>query len=221
MLLVCGATQPVQTQALFGQAGWRLLWCAIGRSPASSFLDHPGCGSHSPPAFWHSDSTGCAGFGFFFTFFSPSLSFALCLAKLLYSSMPVNTKHPQKQAEGGHSALGCCTWLHSHCWAEGTWKHLQHEQGNVMVTIGTEEGWLHFGHCQSNVAWKITGVTLVVTHKQNQGTYYFSPCLYHPAKKSPKNPPPASPRVFFTKFTQYPTCSWLVSFVVNLTLDQS
>lgn len=35
----------------------------------------------------------------------------------------------------------------------------------------------------------------------NQGIYYLSLCLYHPAKKRSKNPPRANPRVFFTKLT--------------------
>lgn len=116
-------------------------------------------------------------------FFQLCPCFALCLAKLLSSSLSVKAKHHQEQSGRRPQStrlLPCAvTAVHRpHANAPSA------EQDNLTVALAAGVSWLHFGHHWStHTAWKInklkkiiiTGVILIVTHKQNQGILLFVP----------------------------------------------
>lgn len=167
------------------------------RQPAP-FLDHPGCGSHSPSAF----GTATAEAGVFVRF--PPAPFLLCAwpnscLPLCPLTRSINGSE-RKEVTEHLAAAPRGRWAQTPC-------------GNASSAVGRRYG----GTGDRDSAGCSLAITdLLMQHgksleslgdtQTNQGIYYFSPCLYHPAKKRSKNSPCTNPRVLFTKLT-VPTCS--------------
>lgn len=144
------------------------------RQPAP-FLDHPGCGSHSLSAF----GTVTAEAGVFVKFPPPPL----LLCAWPKSCLPLCHEHAASMgwAEGGHRALGG-RWKSFQCGAGWSYGDTR-DRERAGCTLAIADLLMQRGKSLESLSDTQT----------NQGIYYFSPWLYHPAKKRSKKPPCANP----------------------------